>query len=170
MKYTFIDTCILCELLEIDGRSTPEGTELCKAEFDERKNRGERFIIPSAVVVEVGNHIAHIKHDINRKSCVLKFKQFLEKSVHDESPWKLYTEGVDKQWMTFLVENMERITGDIKIGAGDLTIWHQYQKFKETAVSTDSVGIWSKDSDISILEGIFETESIVKKGSRRRDR
>lgn len=174
MKITFIDTCILCEILEADGKSTPEEAKYYKAEFQERSQRGEHFIIPTAVIIELGNHIAHIKHDENRKQCTRKFRQLLQASLHENPPWRLYPQGMSKEWskewLNFLEGNIEHIIGNMKIGTGDLTIYHQYQMFCESECATDEVQIWSKDSDMCDLINYYSKRQARKaKLSRRRD-
>lgn len=43
---TLVDTSVLCELLQVPGKSDPTKTESVTAEMDRRAIAGERFVIP----------------------------------------------------------------------------------------------------------------------------
>ena len=81
MIYTFLDTGVLDELLQIPAFSSIERSIQIKEEFHERMIRGEKLIIPFAAMIEIGNHIAQIKNnDSERKRCAAQYAEFLDKS------------------------------------------------------------------------------------------
>ena len=53
-----IDTSVLCEMLQVPGKSNPARGAEVRAEIDRRWRDGERFVIPITAVIETGNHIA----------------------------------------------------------------------------------------------------------------
>lgn len=90
-KLRVIDTSVLCVWLQVPGFGNcgPEhdlwdyarvANELAKAE----KN-GEQFVLPLAVIIEAGNHIAQSKG--NRYQTAQSLVECIQKTAADQTPW-----------------------------------------------------------------------------------
>ena len=173
MIYTFLDTGVLDELLQIPAFSKEGRSMWIKEEFKERMNRGEKLIIPFAAIIEIGNHIAQIKNNDNeRKRCAAQFAEFLDKSRNNKAPWILCIDGLTEEQIGFISEKFGEIGADMQIGTGDISIVYQYERFRERVSGTaEGVYIWSLDHHIPTLQKKLGTELLTEKDvKRRRDR
>lgn len=173
MTYTFLDTGVLDELLQIPAFSNEEQNRKIKQEFHERISRGEKLIIPFASMIEIGNHIAQIKNnDSDRRRCASEFAEFLDKSRNNKAPWILCIDGLTEEQIGFISEKFGDIGADMQIGTGDISIVYQYKMFRERVSGTaEGVEIWSLDHHISSLQRKLGTELQPQKMvKRRRDR
>ncbi|HEX4344931.1 MAG TPA: hypothetical protein VHZ31_05165 [Solirubrobacteraceae bacterium] len=55
---TFIDTSVLVEILKVPGKS--QNHERVTAELRARVESQESMILPTAAIIETGNHIAQV--------------------------------------------------------------------------------------------------------------
>jgi hypothetical protein len=67
VRVEFIDSSILCNLLDIPGKNESHTTVL--EEFRARALRGTTFVIPVAAVIETGNHIEQVNEGGHRRRC-----------------------------------------------------------------------------------------------------
>ena len=172
MRYTFLDTGVLDELLKIPKHSDEERSKQVKAEFDERIHRGEKLIIPFAAMIELGNHVAQIKNENERKRCAASFSEFLDSSRNNRAPWILCVDGLTEEQIGFISDKFERIGADMKIGAGDISIVYQFEKFQERIAGiTEGVSIWSLDHHIpDLLRKLGIDRQLGQEIKRRKDR
>lgn len=148
MNVRFIDTSIMCNLLEIPDMCADK--EQVKREFREIIDRKETLIMPLATIIETGNHIAHIpdgKGDA-RYIVTKKFKEFLAKTAESEAPWTLYGNALDSKEIKYMSENLEQFL-PAKIGIGDMTIIYAYQKYLEEEPAIGTIMIWSTDEHLA---------------------
>ena len=61
MNVTFVDTSVLCELIEVPGMHSRAAET--REELRRREAAGERFVIPATAIIETGNHIEHANGD-----------------------------------------------------------------------------------------------------------
>lgn len=173
MRYTFLDTGILDELLEIPTYSNKEKSTEIKKEFEARCRNGERMIIPFAAMIEVGNHIAQIKSsDTERQRCANQFAEFLKDSSNSKAPWTLCMDGLTNEQIVFISEKFGEVGAEMKIGTGDVSIVYQYEKFCERLSGiAEDIYIWSLDHHIPNLQKklgkSFGQKRVVR---RRRDK
>lgn len=85
MTICIVDTSILVELLNLRGLASRHD-ELV-AELARRAAAGERFLLPVAVLVETGNHVAQIPDGGSRRRSADDFVRFATISLHGESPF-----------------------------------------------------------------------------------
>lgn len=173
MIYTFLDTGVLDELLEIPGHFSKSRSKQVKIEFNERIVNGEKLIIPFAAMIEIGNHIAQIKNNDNeRKRCAGQFAEFLDKSRNNKAPWILCIDGLTEEQIGFISDHFGEIGADMQIGTGDISIVYQFEIFRGRVSGTaERVDIWSLDHHIPNLQRKMgkkiQQQETVK---RRRDR
>ncbi|WP_344258612.1 hypothetical protein [Streptomyces sodiiphilus] len=84
----FVDTSILCNLLEIPGKCQDR-----ERVIDElRRKRTARdcdLLLPVTAVIETGNHVAQIADGRQRRVCAEKFAAVLRHVVEGTAPWAL---------------------------------------------------------------------------------
>ena len=148
---TFIDTSILCELLEVPGKSDPAQGEAVKAELDQRWQAGERFVIPMTAVIETGNHIAQCNGD--RYAVAGRLVRLLRLAIDEESPWLILQTRLGTDFLAALCEGnstgqpLEALAA-VKVGAGDVALLvERDQLLSDTAVTRASV--WTLDAGLA---------------------
>lgn len=145
-RVTFIDTSVLCELLEVPGMCSKH--EDIRTEFELRADEeGERFVIPITAVIETGNHIAQSGGD--RRAAAERFVGFLAAAGSSEAPFTVHRLSWDDDFLTELCAG--NATGQpfidlasAKMGAGDVAILVERDRFKRDSAYTD-VQVWTLD-------------------------
>lgn len=87
MTICILDTSVLCELLDVPNKASQHETIV--AEFELRAKRNEKFLLPIAVVIETGNHIAQNGDGQRRRRIAAKFVMLVETALDDKSPFTL---------------------------------------------------------------------------------
>lgn len=140
-----IDSCILCEILEIPGKSNPLESKKFQAEFDRFSNAGGRFVLPLATLIETGNHIAHAKRVSGRvmRAAAVRLVKYVEAAMKNASPFlksEIWNAHV-AEWLAKYPDSAMR-----GIGLGDVSIQEDCEIVKRTfGVTGLSVEIWTKD-------------------------
>lgn len=150
---TFIDTSVLCELLQVPGKSSPERSSRLKEEMDRRFQEGERFVLPVTTVIETGNHIAQCEGD--RFRVATRLALLLRMAIEGESPWLVLQTIYDSAFLAAL--NSGDSTGRdlatlaaMKVGAGDVALLVERDAF----VAGSAVGdarVWTLDENLASL-------------------
>jgi len=82
-----VDTSVVLELLNVPGKASQH--EAVTAEFEQRLGAREEFLLPIAVLVETGNHVAQLKLQdggARRRSAEL-FREFAAKALDGAMPF-----------------------------------------------------------------------------------
>lgn len=150
---TFVDTSVLCELLQVPGKSSPaQGAELAE-EMDVRQDEGERFVIPVTALIEVGNHIAQCSGD--RRAVALRLVKLLEMAVVEGAPWTVLQTRFGSDFLAALRggdstgEPLEDLLAK-KIGTGDVAILVERDQFR-SASSVTTTQVWTLDLGLSAV-------------------
>ena len=145
-----IDTCILCEILEIPGKSNPKDSQKYSDEYDLFAGMGGRFVLPLATLIETGNHIAQNGDGKQRRKAADAFVKFVQAAMDDESPFlksEIWNADVGA-WLANYPDNAMRGKG-----LGDVSIEVDSVIVKRTfGVSGLDVEIWTKDKHIGESE------------------
>ena len=147
MRFTIVDTSVLCELLEVPGLcSRPKEVQ---EEFRQRLRSKERLVLPVTAVIETGNHIAQVKSG-DKRSAVARFASLLEETLRGEGPFVL----TEASWDTAFVAELFRgdSTGqslsehalNAGLGAGDLAILVERDRLLASSAYTEAF-VWSLD-------------------------
>ncbi len=144
---TMVDTSVLCELLQVPGKSSPAvGAELLD-EVDRRWRAGERFVIPITTVIETGNHIANSSGD--RFALAGRFVQLLRVAISEQSHWRVLQTRLGPEFLASLCDgdstgkSLEALAS-ARVGAGDVAILVEREQFRAmTAVR--KVQVWTRD-------------------------
>ena len=122
-----IDTSILCVWLDVPGKEIcgEAGNlwdkERVKRVLDKEKRKGTRFVLPLAVIIETGNHIAQSQ---NSWDCANALCDIIKQSIDSASPWIAFSQQ-DVLWKP---ENLRRLANEwpdyakAKMSFGDMTI------------------------------------------------
>ena len=79
MNVKFIDTSVMLNLLEVPNKCSD--ADKVKMEWKQNLESNDVLIMPSATIIETGNHIAHISNGSKRREIAKKFGEFLRKCL-----------------------------------------------------------------------------------------
>ncbi|MDQ0776710.1 hypothetical protein QF026_005176 [Streptomyces aurantiacus] len=84
----FLDTSVFVEILDVPYMNDHRADVL--AEMEARLKAKVRFVLPTATVVETGNHVFQIKDGAARRTRAVAFMSMLRKTALGEAPWVLH--------------------------------------------------------------------------------
>lgn len=143
MNVKFIDTSVMLNLLEVPNMC--DDIEKVKEEWKKNLGAGDILIMPTATIIETGNHIAHIANGNKRREIAGKFGEFLRKTANGEAPWQLYGVKNTKEELLYLADNIKEFATR-EIGIGDMSIIYAYQHYIEETPAIGTIMIWSTDT------------------------
>jgi hypothetical protein len=141
----FIDTSVLVEVLKVPGkRQRP--TEVA-AELRERTSAGESMILPTAAIIETGNHIAQLGDGTQRRTVAENFSLVLEATIAGDLPWALNGARWDEALLTAICRGTRGCPplpemATQKIGVGDVSILAEAEAYAARVAHVD-VRIWT---------------------------
>lgn len=147
MNVYFVDTSVLCNLLQIPNMDS-EREEVKKRFMDISSDNCSIFIVPIAVIIETGNHISHIADGNVRRAKAEELSDIINKSVQRRSPWNYYGKELTQDDVTSLSEKFVNYASSA-IGMGDLSIINAYEKYKEEIPAIGHIEIWATDKHLS---------------------
>ncbi|MFD7897898.1 hypothetical protein [Streptomyces sp. NPDC059743] len=144
----FLDTSVFVEILDIPFRNDHRAEIL--AEMDARLKEGVRFVLPTATVVETGNHVFQIADGSARRRCAGTFMGLLRRTAVGEAPWVLHERTWDGSFLVSLCDGVS--TGmDLaehavrrQLGTGDLSIVVERDLYASRAQA--EVRIWTLEA------------------------
>jgi hypothetical protein len=150
----FVDTSVLLELLDVPGRA--QRPEEIRSELRDRIERRQDLVLPTAAVIETGNHIHHVANGDQRRSCAQRFAETLEMSARGDAPWVLHDATWDSAVLDRIrsgcstgIDLVDHATrgGDGGLGTGDLSVLAERDLYRETRVDRQfvDVRVWSAD-------------------------
>ena len=153
MKVTLVDTSVLCELLQVPGKSEPERKAEMLEEVDVRSSLGERLVLPFTAVVETGNHIVQSGGD--RHAVAQRLAKFLQLALLADSPFFVpeLTFGQDFVAAVAAGDSTGQTLAQLathKVGTGDVAILVQRDQLREGGDFT-AVDVWTLDHDLDEL-------------------
>jgi len=146
-----VDTSVLCEILQVPGKSDPARGNDVLAEADRRWRGGERFVIPITAVIETGNHIAQSSGD--RYTVAGRLVRLLQVAISEQSHWRVLQTRLGADFLMALCagdstgQSLEALAA-AKVGAGDIAILVERDQFRATTAVGD-VGVWTFDEGLS---------------------
>ena len=150
-KVTFIDTSVLVEVLKVPGKS--QQPEAIAGELRDRVKARESMILPTAAIIETGNHIAQVADGATRRTLAGHLTKFLQATVTDDAPWTLNGARWDGELLTAICEGARGCPSlaDMaaqQVGLGDVSILAEAEAY-ERRVSNVDVTIWTLDNALS---------------------
>jgi hypothetical protein len=158
-KLLIIDTSVFCVWLDIPERNTcydEFGKLLTSKEIQNKINdytkQGYLFILPMAVIIETGNHIAQIQRQDLRKEKAKQFAEHITQSLDAATPWIAFdnqkalfeTEKLREMVITWESEVHKTQQGQKGISIGDMAIAQVaqfYQGAGEVMIFTGDLGL-----------------------------
>lgn len=95
----FVDTSVLCELLEVPGKAQQSGEIRTVAQ--ERMDAGHLFVLPITAVIETGNHIANAVSD-GRRDAAVALEKLIDSVRGGRQPWALNEVSWDADFLADL--------------------------------------------------------------------
>jgi hypothetical protein len=149
----FIDTSILTNVLQVPHKCE-RYTEI-RAELIERQDSGVIFVLPTATIIETGNHIFQLKDGRERRQCAEKYVAVLRGTAQGLTPWTLF----ERLWSSELIHALcdgastpldliEHATQS-QLGAGDLSIIVERDIYASRNSGLD-VRIWTVDDRLGV--------------------
>ncbi|MER6286477.1 hypothetical protein [Streptomyces sviceus] len=144
----FLDTSVFVEILDVPHMNAHRADVL--AEMDTRLKAKVRFVLPTATVVETGNHVFQIKEGTARRKCAGVFMNMLRKTALGEAPWVLHERTWDGPFLTALCDGgttgMDLAAHAVcqQLGTGDLSIVAERDLYASRAQA--EVRIWTLEA------------------------
>ena len=122
----FLDTSVFVELLDVPYMNDHRAEVL--AEMDGRLKDGVRFVLPTATIVETGNHVCQVGDGSARRRCADTFAALLRRTARGEAPWALHERTWDGTFLDALFAggstgmDLTEHAVSRQLGTGDLSI------------------------------------------------
>jgi hypothetical protein len=146
---TFIDTSVLCELLQVPGKN--QQSSVIRDELELRVSLGERFVIPITAVIETGNHIAHASGD--RYAAAQRLCDLIRNVIGGDSSFLLHQFSWDGAFLDKLCsgdstsQSLVQWAAAAEMGAGDIAILVERDRFvARSALPRHQVTIWTLEA------------------------
>ncbi|MEC4018373.1 hypothetical protein [Streptomyces sp. H27-D2] len=144
----FLDTCVLVEVLNVPFMN--ERRDAVVAEMERRKQEGVKFVLPTATVIETGNHVFQVKDGRARRKCADAYTHLLRATAEGRAPWRLHERTWDAALLNALCEG--GVTGMSltehavrkQLGTGDLSIVAERDMYAERVQA--KVRIWTLEA------------------------
>jgi hypothetical protein len=148
---TFIDTSVLLEVLKVPGKNQ-RPVEIAEALRD-RVKANESLILPTAAIIETGNHIAQVPGGASRRSLAGHLSDFLKATINDNPPWTLNGARWDADLLNAICDGTRGCPAlpDMAmrgVGAGDVSILAEAEAY-ERRVANVKVSIWTLDDGLA---------------------
>lgn len=142
-----IDTSVLLNVLDVPGRN--DQRDAVFAHLAELIEAEAHLFIPMAAIIEVGNHIAHVKAGTARRLAAQRFTGEVRRALANEAPWKpinFPSAEVVLGWLDEFPDSAMR-----GVGMGDLSIRQEFQDCCRR-YPMSRVRVWTLDRDLAGLE------------------
>lgn len=148
---TFIDTSVLVEVLKVPGKNRRH--EEITAELRHRVESSESMILPTAAIIETGNHIAQVDDGGLRRSLAEGLARLLTATATDSAPWTLNGARWDGDLLAAICGGARGCPplpdmAAQKIGVGDVSILAEAEAYGRR-VANVAVSIWTLDAGLS---------------------
>ena len=149
----FVDTSILTNVLQVPHKC--ERYAEIREELIKREDSGIIFVLPTATIIETGNHIFQLKDDRERRQCAAKYVAVPRMTAQGLTPWTLF----ERLWSSDLIHALcdgASTTLDLvehatqsQLGAGDLSIIVERDIYASRNSGLD-VRIWTVDDRLGV--------------------
>jgi hypothetical protein len=144
----FIDTSVLVEILGVPGKSQHRAQVL--DELSSRIAGSVKFVLPTATIIETGNHVFQLADGGARRCHAESFVKLLRMTANREAPWVLH----ERTWSSALLHQLcdggstgmglaEHATCGL-LGTGDLPIVVERDLYAQNADA--DVRIWTLEN------------------------
>ena len=152
-RVEFVDTSILCNLLDVPGKNQHQREIVEELRL---KRRQCDLILPVTAVIETGNHIAQLGNGHDRRDRATKLDALLNLVIRGEAPWVLHTVEWGEPFLRELLGGGGTRIGLAdhamsRLGLGDLCILTEREMYRRRVAGVE-VGIWTLDEQLKAHE------------------
>lgn len=158
-KVHFVDTSVLTELLNVPGLN--ERHEEINSEYLQLSKNGDIFVLPVAVLVETGNHIAHISDGRMRYQIADVFASLVKGALDGKNSWNVVPEIPPDVLQTILDQIPAQAQREA--GFGDVSIIEQFNDYWKNRQPIGEMRIWALDKH---LLGYSHTGGLSRRKNR----
>ena len=155
----FIDTSVLVELLNIPSMNSRHTQ--AQEEYQALAKNGDVFVLPIAVLVETGNHIAHISDGNMRYQIATQFSSLVKKAVRSEDNWNTVP-SISLEILEAIMQNFPAQAMN-HTGFGDISIIEQFNDYWQNRQPIGKMRIWTYDAH---LEGYTRTGGLSRRKNK----
>lgn len=151
-RVEFVDTSILCNLLEVPGKCQDRDTVIGELRR-KREARDCDLLLPVTAVIETGNHIAQLTDGRQRRMSAEKFAAVLRMVVEGKAPLALNEVEWDAAHLGSLIAGGGTGSSLVehacnKLGCGDLNILIERDRYV-ARTSGVTATVWTLDELLS---------------------
>jgi len=144
---TFIDTSVLLEVLKVPGKS--QQPDVIAAELLARVQASESMVLPTAAIIETGNHIAQLPDGGTRRRLATGLSNILRAAISRDHPWTLNGARWDEALLGAICDGARGCPALPemalqRVGVGDVSILAEAEAY-ERLVANVRVSIWTLD-------------------------
>lgn len=145
MTICIVDTSVLCNILPVPGRD--QERDQVMEDFELYLRDGAHLLLPVAVVLETGRHIAHLSDGSQRRRTAecLSNAVTTEPAAAPEKPFELVGQLSPTRLETHLADFPDRAQSEVTLT--DALLIEQFE-LQLAANEAQRVLIWSLDSDL----------------------
>ncbi|MCP9490642.1 MAG: hypothetical protein MSC31_12300 [Solirubrobacteraceae bacterium MAG38_C4-C5] len=149
-KAVFLDTSVLCELLRVPGKC--QRPDEVRVDVTRRVDAGETLLLPTAAIIETGNHIAQLADGHARRRCAHGLVNVLQATAQQDPPWVLNGARWDVELIGALCNGARGCPplpdmASQRVGAGDVSILAEAEAYERRAAHV-AVEIWTFDQGL----------------------
>lgn len=189
-KVVILDTCLACVWLKVPGKEVVGAandqwnTARVQSEITKRTREGYEIVLPIAVMIEMGNHIAQIKQD-NRVEYIERFRSMMSAALEGTSPWILFNNQNElwkrdhlipliDTWETLNERGEKHSLGDVSILG--IATYYRNAGYEVAILTADSllkayeqVNLWHiSPQTSSAFEHLVEDKPLVPRRKKRK--
>lgn len=155
----FVDTSVLVELLNIPNMNNRHSQ--AQAEYNDLAARGDVFVLPVAVLVETGNHIAHISNGTIRYQIANEFSSLVQRAIQSEDNWNTVP-GISADTLETIMNQFPGLANN-QTGFGDISIIEQFNDYWQNRQPIGEMRIWAFDTH---LQGYTHTGGLSRRKNK----
>ena len=155
----FVDTSVLVELLNVPNMNDRHAQ--AQKEYNDLAAKGDVFVLPVAVLVETGNHIAHIANGNIRRQIAINFSSLVGKAINSEDNWNTVPD-IQINTLKTIMHNFPDLAHD-KMGFGDISIIEQFNDYWKNRQPIGEMRIWAFDDH---LQGYHQIGGLCRRKDR----
>lgn len=155
----FIDTSVLVELLNIPKMNDRHAQ--AQAEYEALAAKGDVFVLPVAVLVETGNHIAHISDGTMRYQIAVQFSALVQKAVNSGDNWNTVP-SISPDTLESIMKQFP-VRAQSQTGFGDISIIEQFNDYWKNRQPIGEMRIWAFDGH---LKGYAHTGGLARRKNK----
>jgi predicted nucleic acid-binding protein len=142
-----VDSSVLLNIIDVPGRNQRKGEVLDR--LAALIDGGDHLFIPMAAIVEVGNHIAHVKNGAQRRTAAERFVKEVRAALAGDAPWRPINFPSNVEVLTWLDAFPDSATSGV--GMGDLSIRQEWSSCC-SRYPMSRVWVWTLDGDLAGLD------------------